>query len=255
MTVRADTERAAAAQVRDGGKQAVAQQADWERHMRAGFAADQQGNYAEAVKQTKAALSAAEAFGPDDPCLATTLNNLGELYRTQGRYTEVEPLHKRALAIREKALGPDDPSVAQSLNNLAGLYRAQGRYAKAEPLYKRALAIFEKTLGPTHPDVATSLNNLAGLYDAQGRYAEAEPLYKRALAILEKALGPEHPHVALTLTNLGGALHRPGSLRRGRAATQAGARDPGKGAGARSSKRRPEPGELRRGVEENWTDY
>ncbi len=33
---------------------AVAQQAGWERYLRAGKAADQHGNYAEAVKQTKA---------------------------------------------------------------------------------------------------------------------------------------------------------------------------------------------------------
>ena len=79
---------------------AVAQQADWERHLRAGAAAYQHGNYAEAVKQTKAALIAAEAFGPDDPRLATTLSNLGGLYHAQGRYAEAEPLMKRALAIR-----------------------------------------------------------------------------------------------------------------------------------------------------------
>ncbi len=67
---------------------AVAQQADWERHMRAGVAAYQQGHYAEAVKQTKAALRLAEAFGPDDPRLATALNNLGEFYHAQGRYAQ-----------------------------------------------------------------------------------------------------------------------------------------------------------------------
>ncbi len=85
---------------------AVAQQADWERYLRAGEAAYQQGNYAEAVKQTKAALSAAEAFGRDDPRLATTLSNLGGLYHAQGRYAEAEPLYNRALRIDEKALGP-----------------------------------------------------------------------------------------------------------------------------------------------------
>ena len=67
---------------------AVAQPADWERHLRAGATAYQRGNYAEAVKHTKAALSVAEAFGPDDPRLATTLNNLGEFYRAQGRYAQ-----------------------------------------------------------------------------------------------------------------------------------------------------------------------
>ena len=94
---------------------AVAQEVDWERHMRAGDTAYQQGNYTEAVKQTKAALSLAEAFGPDDPRLATTLNNLALLYDAQGRYTEAEPLYKRALAIREKALGPAHPGVATRL--------------------------------------------------------------------------------------------------------------------------------------------
>ncbi len=54
--------------------------------------------------------------------MATSLNNLAELYRTQGQYAQAEPLHKRSLAIREKALGPDHPSVAASLNNLALLY-------------------------------------------------------------------------------------------------------------------------------------
>ncbi len=64
---------------------AVAQQGDWERRLRAGEAAYQQGSYVEAVKRIKAALSAAEAFGPDDPRLATTLNNLANVYRAHGQ--------------------------------------------------------------------------------------------------------------------------------------------------------------------------
>jgi len=136
------------------------------------------------------------------PAVATSLNNLGELYRAQGAYDKAEPLYVRALAIREQVLGPMHPHVAQSLNNLAALYQAQGAYAKVEPLYVRALAISEKALGPTHPDVAPCLNNLAELYREQGTYDKAEPLYVRALAIVEKALGPMHPHVAKSLNNL-----------------------------------------------------
>ena len=86
------------------------------------------------------------------------LNNLASLYQNQGKYALVEPLSKRALAIREKALGPDHPSVAGPLSALALLYKAQGQYAPAEPLYKRAFAIREKTLGPHHPDVALTIN-------------------------------------------------------------------------------------------------
>ena len=76
--------------------------------------------------------------------MATSLNNLGEVYRLQGRYAEAEPLYERALAVRETALGPEHSDVAQSLSGLAILYVAQGRYAEAEPLHERALAIFEK---------------------------------------------------------------------------------------------------------------
>jgi tetratricopeptide (TPR) repeat protein len=129
-----------------------------------------------------------------DLALATSLNNLAELYRNQGRYTEAEPLYLRSLAIWEKQLGADHPLVAASLNNLGLLYYTQGRYVEADPLYWRSLSIMEKQSRADHPDFASSLNNLALFYNAQGRYAEAEPLYQRALQICEQNLGIAHPN-------------------------------------------------------------
>jgi len=119
-----------------------------------------------------------------------------------GKYTDAEPLLKKALEIREKALGPDHPDVAESLNNLAHLYNTTGRHPQAEPLLKRSLEIHEKAFGRDHPRVASSLNNLAFFYQITGRYADVEPLLKRSLAIREKALGREHPDVATSLNNL-----------------------------------------------------
>ncbi|MBD2486217.1 tetratricopeptide repeat protein [Aulosira sp. FACHB-615] len=134
--------------------------------------------------------------------LASSLNNLAFFYRSQGRYSEAEPLYIQALALRRKLLGEEHPDVATSLNNLAGLYCSQGRYSEAEPLYIQALALRRTLLGEEHPDVATSLNNLAGLYESQGRYSEAEPLYIQDLALSRKLLGEEHPDVATSLNNL-----------------------------------------------------
>ena len=145
------------------------QGAKWESYITAGQQAYQQADYAEAEKQFEAALKEAEAFGPDDVRLAKSLNELGLVYKAQGRYADAEPLYERSLAILEKALGPEHLNVAASLNNLAGLYSTQGRYADAKPLYERSLAIWETALGPDHPNVAASLNNLAGLYSTQGR--------------------------------------------------------------------------------------
>ncbi len=152
----------------------------WESYNKAGEDAYQQGNYAEAEKQLLAARAEAERFAPDDPRLGTSLNNLAELYRNQGKYAEAEPLYQRSLAIDEKALGPNHPGVATDLNNLAELYRTQGKYAEAEPLYQRALAIYEKALGPEHPNVATSLENYADLLREMGRNEEAAEMEARA---------------------------------------------------------------------------
>ena len=82
----------------------------------------EQGRYAEAATIAKEALKVAEdTFGPDNPNVATALNNLAGLYQVQERYAEAEPLYQRAVGIREEALGREDPGVATLLNNLAEL--------------------------------------------------------------------------------------------------------------------------------------
>ena len=78
------------------------------------------------------------------PEAARLLVSAGYFLRTQGQYTEAEPLFQRALAISEKRLDPDHPTLATLLNNLALLYQAQGRYAEAELLMQRAQAIQAK---------------------------------------------------------------------------------------------------------------
>ena len=122
------------------------------------------------------------------------MNNLGQVYKAEGREAEAEPLIKHSLAIREKLLGPGHPDVARSLNNLADLYQRQRRYGDAEPLFKRALAIREATVGTEHPDTAMSVNNLASLYQAEGRTADALPLVERMIAS-----GRAQPRIALAV--------------------------------------------------------
>ena len=71
------------------------------------------GRYAEAEPLYQRAIAIGEkTLGPDDPNLATRLNNLANLYQATGRYAEAEPLFQRAIAIIEKTLGPDHPNLA-----------------------------------------------------------------------------------------------------------------------------------------------
>ena len=111
------------------------------------------GNYAAALIEAQKLEAGIKArFGVNHGNYAVALNNLALVYEGQGRYTDAEANHKRALAINEKALGADHPDVATTLNNLAVVYNNQGKYAEAEGLYKRALAIYEKALGADHPE-------------------------------------------------------------------------------------------------------
>jgi tetratricopeptide (TPR) repeat protein len=145
----------------------------------------------------------AQLHGSESGELSKTLAAAGRLLRRTARYTDAEPLLRRALAIDEKSLGADHPDVAVDLHDLADLLREMQRWAEAELLYRRALAITEKSVGPDDPSVATVLNNLALVLSETNRLAEAELLHRRALAIDEKSLGPDHPGVATDLNNLG----------------------------------------------------
>lgn len=170
---------------------------------------DQAGSYlkgvaqdvqAEVLLQQSLAIQE-ELWGPNHPYVATSLNNLAELYR-QGKYAQAEPLYQRALAIWEQTFGPEHTYVATCLSNLALLYYTQGKYTQAEPLYQRALTIWEKIAGPEDHHIANTLNSLAELYRVQGKYTEAEPLYERGLAIRKQILGPEHRDVSNSLNGL-----------------------------------------------------
>ncbi|MEW6498618.1 MAG: tetratricopeptide repeat protein, partial [Cyanobacteriota bacterium] len=140
--------------------------------------------------------------GEEHPHVADCLNNLANLYESQGRYDQAELLHIQALALRKRLLGEEHPAVAQSLNNLALLYESQDRYDQAEPLYRQALTLYKQQLGEEHIDVTQSLNNLAALYQSQGKYNQAEAVYLQALELRKRLLGEDHLAVAQSLNNL-----------------------------------------------------
>ncbi len=171
----------------------------WKTNMEAERKAFREGRYREAVNYAQAALKEAEAFGPQDARLATSLHAAGELYARLERYDEAERFLQRALSIREKVL--EDAETARTICALARLNHNRGDKDKAERLYRQSLAIREKVLGREHPDVAESLSGLAGVLSLK-RIDEAERLAKRSLSVREKALGGNHPDVAESLTRL-----------------------------------------------------
>jgi serine/threonine protein kinase len=175
----------------------------WQELNRQGEEAFHRGDYDEAEALFGQALARSGGFEPDDPRIAETLNNLGNLYFNLDLYNEAENSIKRALAIREKTEGPDALVVADSLNDLGMIYLTKGKIADAKPLIERALSIRQKTLKPDDEDIASSLQAMASIYHKEGKLKESMTALKKALYIRKRALGAEHLDVATTYNSLG----------------------------------------------------
>lgn len=68
---------------------------------------------------------------PVNPETLSTINNLAELYRDEGRYASAEPLFTKLLEGRSRVLGQENPDTLISVNNLGLQCLYQGKYARA----------------------------------------------------------------------------------------------------------------------------
>ncbi len=168
----------------------------------AGLYLHQRAQYVQAESLLKQALDIREKVEPGSLDEAESLNDLGELYYSQGKYVDAKQCFVETLAIRQQQMKPDAPLVAESLTNLAAIHFTQNQLAEAEQLFSQALAIFNRAFGPEHRLVAINLSNLAHIQYLRGNYREAEGLYRQALVIYEKVLEPGNPNLAHSLDSL-----------------------------------------------------
>ena len=68
--------------------------------------------------------------GNKHPDVATTLYNMAELYRQQGKYEEAEPLYKRALDILQRTFPNGHPNIDACENNYAIMKQKKGLGSK-----------------------------------------------------------------------------------------------------------------------------
>ncbi|MBA2396948.1 MAG: tetratricopeptide repeat protein, partial [Ktedonobacteraceae bacterium] len=99
----------------------------------AGYYLDDRARYEDAEALYVRALSIREqVLGEEHADTATSLNNLAEMYRKQGKHLEAEQLCVRALVICEHVLGREHPSTRLVRRNYVGLLRKMGRNKDAK---------------------------------------------------------------------------------------------------------------------------
>jgi Tfp pilus assembly protein PilF len=148
---------------------------------------------AAAREQLERALRLREAaYGPDDPELATTLTNFGNVLHQLGEPAAAREQLERALRILEAAHGPDHPEAAGTLDNLSVILRLLGEPAAAREQLARALRLKEGAYGPDHPEVAKTLTALGIVLRDLEELAAAREQLERAVRIFRHTHGGEH---------------------------------------------------------------
>ena len=110
------------------------------------------GEYSKALSFHEKALGILqETLPPNHPNLATSYNNIGQVYSNMGEYSKALSFHEKALGIRQETLPPNHPYLATSYNNIGQVYSKMGEYSKALSFYEKALGIYQETLPPNHP--------------------------------------------------------------------------------------------------------
>ncbi|XP_048130391.1 kinesin light chain 3 isoform X2 [Rhodamnia argentea] len=147
-----------------------------------------QGKLEEAERFFLSALQEAkEGFGERDPHVASSCNNLAELYRVMKAFDKAEPLYLKAVRILEESFGPQDIRVAVAFHNLGQFYLAQRKLEEAQIHYERALEIKGRVLGYGHQEYADTMYHLGMVLYLQGKEKESEALILHSIRILEEA--------------------------------------------------------------------
>jgi tetratricopeptide (TPR) repeat protein len=151
------------------------------------------------------------AYGPKSPSLMRALNQLGQVYKQQGRRDDAESSYRKSLEMHRELLGPDNSDTLSVQGNLGFQLMLNDKLSEAESLLADAAERMKRAGGDAN-DRAELLNNLANLRQAQGRYAEAEATYREALADVTARMGEDHPFTLGLTNNLGSLLRTQGKF-------------------------------------------
>ena len=94
---------------------------------------------------------------PRLPDVATSFNNIGNVYLAKGDLENALVQHQKALEIKTRVFGSEHLDVAKSYNNIGKVYNRQGKYEEALEMFTKSLDIKTRIYGgDNHLDVAAS---------------------------------------------------------------------------------------------------
>ena len=147
------------------------------------------------------------AYGPSSLPVASSWQDLGNLYRSLHRWPEALQMFGTTLELRRELLGPVHEDVASALGAIAYLHANAGQWAQGEAFAREALEATPR--GPNDPagPRATRLGLRGQMLRRMGRYTEAIAPLREAVALRE-SLWVLMPHDEGSTIVAGLSLHR-----------------------------------------------
>lgn len=139
--------------------------------------------------------------------VAYSLNNLGEIYRVEGRDWEARNLMGSA-AHSLQQFHADAPGLPTVLSNFAVMLCRFGEFDQAEEALRSALLAYEKRGGISSREYGVTLMDLGQVLDSKNDLEAAVPVYKQAIGIFENLGASARIELATVLANQGELYHR-----------------------------------------------
>ncbi len=178
---------------------------NFEKALKEGKSAQLGGNYDSAEKLLKRALSGAEQKDPQSIKTAEALLGLGDLYGSQAKYTQAQPLLERALNIARKRLPKGDRELKEYMKRLASTYANQSQWQKAAALDEEALELIFANEYKLDKHVHRSrdlMDALIDIYKKDGQLDKAEKIARRKLDLEKEGYGKGSRKVGITSCQL-----------------------------------------------------
>lgn len=180
-------------------------------------------DFAGAEASLKAALEKANHFGQSSGPVATSLLNLAQLYKRNGRAAEAEPLLVRAADVLEQTAGPHNKVTLLCLIDLADVHVQCGNSQAALDQFGDALRRLDVAeTNQAHGRVALRevragcLYRMAKVSASVGRLDDAEERLRTALGLLEERWGSASARLLAPCVELARVLQAQGQPHEGR---------------------------------------
>jgi tetratricopeptide (TPR) repeat protein len=159
-------------------------------------------DYAKAEQLYTQALHEAERFGAGGTKVATTLMDLGQVYREEKKYAEARAAYDSAYPILATTSGEDSEEVADINFNIAVLMFDQEHQSMALPYLRKALAVYETRHGGEDVKTGDVLCMTGEAYLLEKNFRAAEEPLRRCADVREKDGGMRNAGLAEALHGL-----------------------------------------------------